>query len=171
MDIERKFRPTICADVRHLPLRDDVIFDVALASPPCNCFSIAGVWRHWKPGKIPNPETVIAINLIQDTLDWMKCHARKYLLENPMGMARDRIVLGKPYMTLNLSDYGTKWKKRTDFWGNIILPLIEARRGWEKTPKGSNLGVAAVRDPAKRALLPFKLSETILEAVSAEGDQ
>ena len=165
VDIERRFKPTICADVMTLPLREDFKADVGLASPPCDKMSIASVSHHWTDKK-PNPATMPTIRLFHHVRDWLEAHCEKHLRENPMGMARNESVYGKPMMTLNLSDYGTKWKKRTDFWGNIMLPMIDGRRDWEPAPRGSNGGVQGVRDPAKRALLPYALSRAIFEAVS-----
>lgn len=168
VDIERKFRPTIQANVMNLPFREDLMADVVLASPPCQTMSVASVSRHWISPQEPCPETIQAITLFHHIRDWMKTHARKHLRENPMGMARNKIVYGRPDMTLNLSDFGTVWKKRTDFWGNIMLGLIPARRDWEPAPRGSKGGVQGVRDPAKRALLPYGLSQAILQAVESD---
>src|SRR4030042_52264 len=41
IDIEKKFKPTIQADVCHLPLKENLQPDVLLASPPCTHFSVA----------------------------------------------------------------------------------------------------------------------------------
>jgi len=39
VDIEHTFHPTICSDVKHLPLKPFPRFDVILAAPPCEEFS------------------------------------------------------------------------------------------------------------------------------------
>jgi len=41
IDVNPKFRPTIVADVRYLPLREDLHPELLVASPPCEHFSIA----------------------------------------------------------------------------------------------------------------------------------
>jgi hypothetical protein len=41
IDVEKKHRPTIVADVRYLPLRENLEPDVLVMSPPCQRFSIA----------------------------------------------------------------------------------------------------------------------------------
>ena len=55
VDIEPKFKPNMTADILNLSAQDfpkvSSGWDVILASPPCNAFSVASVYRHWKDGK------------------------------------------------------------------------------------------------------------------------
>jgi site-specific DNA-cytosine methylase len=65
LDIEPKFKPDICKDILEVNSIDELgQFDVILASPPCEVFSIAAVWlKHWQKdstGKyLPNDERAI----------------------------------------------------------------------------------------------------------------
>ena len=43
VDIEAGFRPSIRADIRHLPIKSSARFDVILASPPCDEFAKASM--------------------------------------------------------------------------------------------------------------------------------
>lgn len=50
LDIDRKVRPTIIADIHHLPLRKGLKPRLCHASPPCTYISKARRWRWgWNP--------------------------------------------------------------------------------------------------------------------------
>jgi len=156
VDIEPKFKPTICVDVMNLKpsdLESYGHFDVILASPPCNCFSIASVYRHWKNKRPIDDKTVQAIKLVGHTIYLiLSLNPRFWILENPMGMMRN--VLGKPSVTTyfaswqNWSEYD--WTKKafhdkrkpclkpTDLWG--VLPNVQWKKPkeWIKSPRGSH---------------------------------
>ena len=177
IDIERAFKPTIVADVQNLPIRSDLQPRLVLYSPPCNCFSIASVYRHWKNGK-PNPETVKAIQLVKNGLKEIKrLNPQYWLMENPMGMLRT--VMGKPPHTIRQSDYGSPHKKLTDLWGNVPFRMLSAMRPWLAAPRGDHRFSVqgrpwssveeAIKGPnrsALRAKWPLGLSRAVMEAVA-----
>jgi site-specific DNA-cytosine methylase len=172
LEIEKKFKPTILADVRHLPLRPNLQPDCLLASPPCERFSIA--CRTWpKMGLMKAMEIVGACF---EAVAYLK--PKKWLVENPMG--RLRWFLGKPPMTVRLVDYGAPYEKKTDLWGNIILPMLLEKKEakfWvlqEGTMHKNQVSKPTVNyfihgtsgsgnGKAKRAEMPFGLSQAILE--------
>lgn len=151
IDINPKVRPTIVADVRYLPLRQNLEPDVLLASPPCERFSVGN--RAWP--KIGIKRAMETVGAVFEAVAWLK--PKYWLVENPMG--RLRWFLGTPQQTLRLCDYGAPWKKLTDLWGNISLPLIKAQHRPITTVSN------AARDPLKRAFLPHGFSEAVKEAV------
>lgn len=91
VDIEKKFNPTICKDIMQVTPNDfnGYKFDVILASPPCNCFSVASVYHHWdKDTKMPKDQaTYESIKLVGHTIDLiLNLFPRWWILENPRGM-------------------------------------------------------------------------------------
>ncbi len=144
-------------------------FRFVLASPPCNCFSIASVYVHWENRKPKDEATLQAIDLVHRIQSEIKrLNPKWWLLENPMGMLRT--VIGRPPHTIRLSDYGARYKKPTDLWGTVPFPLLGEMHDWEKAPRGTKCGLMAkeIRNPAQRALMPYGLSQAILEAVESK---
>jgi hypothetical protein len=95
---------------------------------------------------------------------------KRWLLENPMG--RLRWFLGKPEMTLRLCDFGAPWQKKTDFWGNVPLGLVDGVkaprlyvRPMAKGSSRSPLVWVGGYNKAQRSFLPRGLSEAILNAL------
>jgi hypothetical protein len=175
VDIDPKFKPTICRDITKLsieelesylpsPLRLHWNPFVVLASPPCERFSVAS--HAW-----PKVGIQKALEMVGACLEIVaKMKPDKWLLENPMG--RLRWILGSPSMTLRLSDFGSQYRKLTDFWGNIPIPMVEGMRqhtayvanrmpGFNRLPRPTN-------DASKKALMPYGLSQAVLEAVSMD---
>jgi len=163
IDIARKFKPTIIADVCHLPLRQNLQPDVLLASPPCERFSIA---CHSFP-KIGIKKAMELVGACFEAVAYLK--PKHWLIENPMG--RLRWFLGKPPMTIRLCDYGTPYKKLTDLWGNIALPMLKYQRKHtayvcvESKMNAKQPLPVATHNRMEKAKLPFGLSNTILEKV------
>ena len=148
VDNLEKFNPTICKDIMDCSISDFskwCPFDVILASPPCNCFSVASVYRHWdKETHMPKDRaTYESITLVGHTIKLiLRMFPRFWILENPRGMMRN--VLGPPAKTTYFAAWGD-WKlKPTDLWGR--LPNVEWRkpRKWEKAPRGSKKGVQGI---------------------------
>lgn len=189
VDIERKFKPTVCADVRFLPLRDNLEPDVLLASPPCERFSIA--CHTW-----PKVGLMKAMELVGACFEAVaRLKPKEWMIENPMG--RLRWFLGTPKQTIRLCDYGAPYQKKTDLWGTINLPLLMQTREAQfymfhqtdihaKNPKPlartqfvfskrtgkryrqsqSPLIWMSGHNKVARALMPRGLSEAVFEAVS-----
>jgi len=176
---DEQFNPDIHADIWNVYPSDLPDADVIMASPPCKQFSIAGNHDHWN-GQEPTADAAKdAVGLVHHTLGLIEAiQPRYWFLENPRG--RMRYVLGDPEGTVHYCQYGKEYKKPTDLWGNHPV-LMEYRKC--RMPAGSgchvrnaaNDGSAAVasmdRDPAKRAKVPYKLSESILRAVDGTHPQ
>jgi len=193
VDIDSRFNPTICVDVRVLVpayFHSFGPFDIILASPPCNCFSVASVYRHWnKATKRPKDlATIDAIGLVAHTI-WLILNLtpRWWILENPRGMMRR--VLGKPAITTSFAAWQTdrerdelysswgvndkSWKyiKPTDLWG-VFPDHIKWGRGKPKdyirASRGSRLGIQEQNDRAMRSKIPYALSLAVCSACEAE---
>src|SRR4029077_2812106 len=86
IDIDRSFRPTIQADVKHLPLRSGLRPDLVIFCPPCQCFSVASITHYWNRDRTPKPKTKEAINLVRKGLEELRrLNPRYWIMENPMG--------------------------------------------------------------------------------------
>lgn len=177
LDIEQEFKPLVCADIRKVEFPSlpplDRGFDVVLASPPCEMFSLARAWHGWPPEKVAEALGVVAatFKLIA------QIRPRYWVVENPRGFLRKYI--GRPKETIFLCSYGLEFKKPTDLWGKYpgrlrkpCAPHVESPRGEVKIKKpdgttyvGTRGGAMMVftsgftRDSkALRAKLPYGLS-------------
>lgn len=170
VDIEPKFKPSVVADIRNLssqslPLAGE--WDVVLASPPCQAFSIAAVYRHYK-GHIPDQHVSHGLGLVACTLRLIaEFKPRYWVMENPCGMLRT--FIGKPRETIYQCSFGAPWKKPTDLWGVWPGVLKRPCAPHQKAPRGSGSGVNSshITDPAIRAKLPCGLGEELTRRIEA----
>ncbi|MDG6949179.1 MAG: DNA cytosine methyltransferase [Nitrososphaerota archaeon] len=139
---------------------------VVIASPPCERFSLAN--SSW-----PRPGIGKALQVVGGCLEAIIALKPKYwALENPK--ARLRWFLGAPPHSIRLSDYGHKTPinrnrrpyKLTDVWGNIPFKMLLQTNVIEIARYGVPFGNKEGR--AKRARMPYGLSQAILEAVDPE---
>lgn len=172
VDNDARFHPTILANVQDLRFPGlppiDRPFDLVLASPPCQAFSVAALQHHHKD-HIPDQHVSEALGLVATTLRLIaEVRPRWWVLENPRGMLRT--YLGKPKETVFLCAYGSPWMKPTDLWGRYPGHLARPCAPHESAPRGSNNnGVQGVRDPALRAKLPIGLGAELLRRMRDTG--
>ena len=170
VDINPKFKPDIVKDIWDFTMFDLPSSwwhgtDVILASPPCNCFSMLAVYRHWKKG-IPNEETINAINLVKRTLKLIsELNPRYWVLENPMGMLRTLSFMKHYHHRLiTQCQYGERKMKPTDLWGRFPLTFSARRcknnsKCHDRTPRGSHeTGTQSIKTAEDRALIPYGLA-------------
>lgn len=168
VDIEQKFKPTICKNIMELTINDFNGFkpDIILASPPCNCFSPMSIPRYWKDGQ-PGDEAKESIRLVHHTLGLIfELHPKFWFLENPMGMLRT--VIGNPPVRVFYAQYGEDRLKPTDVWGRHpdgfkeIQITDKSLLDYTPCPRGSKIGgTQGMKNAEVRAKIPYKLSETI----------
>ena len=166
IDNEARFNPDMCADIGKLNPGDiPMIPDVILASPPCECFSVASIGYHWREG-IADNKTLNAIRLVENTLHIIYTFLPKFwFLENPRAMLRT--IIGNPPVTVYFAQYGENRLKPTDIWGRhpkgfkdmqiTDKTLLE----YEKAPRGSRTGTQGIKTREDRAKIPYQLSLTI----------
>jgi hypothetical protein len=165
IDIMRKFKPTIIADVCHLPLKENLEPDVLLASPPCQHFSLACC-------QFPRKGIQEALHIVGacfEAVTFLK--PKKWLIENPR--ARLRHLIGKPKQTIRYSDYDMDYptQKPTDIWGNIFLPMVKGERkvirihGLNYLQRLHLFAYMYPKKDSKRAKIPIGVSEAVLEGV------
>ena len=185
VDIEGKFNPTITKDIMLCTIEDFkqyLPFDLVLASPPCNCFSVASIYRHWKDGQPKDEQTRQSIRLVQHTFDLIKeINPKWWLVENPRGMLRT--VIGKPNYEITQCQYGRSIMKPTDLWGKLPASFIPKRckngaSCHERASRGSRKGVQGINNSFSnlgskgkelRAKIPYGLSLEVCKY--CEGDE
>ena len=187
VDMEERFKPTFVRDMNDVEdLKEFGTFDVILASPPCNCFSIAAVYRHWdkNTGLPKDIKTYDAVKLTIHTIQLIElANPKFYIIENPRGMMRK--VLGTPALTTTFAAWQSEKErietikafhdkrkpalKPTDLWGRLP-PSFKNQQPteWASAPRGSSLGTQGLKDSAMRAKIPYGLSLAMCEA--AERD-
>lgn len=168
LDFEEKFKPDICADILTVKAEDLLKYgkpDVILASPPCNCFSMLSVYRHWKDGKPIDDETLKAIEILKHTLKLIEELKPTYwVIENPVGMMRTLPFMKKyHHRVITQCQYGERKMKPTDLWGKFPY-WFSARRCYnrdkchDRTPRGSHEnGTQSIKTPELRAKIPYQL--------------
>ena len=166
IELDKKFKPTICADIRYLPLKANLKPKAILASPPCNHFSFACL-------QFPRVGVKLALEIVGacfEAVAYLK--PDKWIIENPRG--RLRHILGKPKQTIRYSDYDKeiKWMKTTDFWGNIMFPMSKGQRIMQHTTGLTHLErlrlfPANKKLSAERAKVPMGVSLAIKESIES----
>lgn len=193
VDNEARFNPTVCNDIMKVHAKPLEMmyghFDVILASPPCNCFSVMSISRHWNINKTPKDQaTIDSIELVGHTIELiLGLHPRFWILENPRGMMRN--VLGMPSVTtyfgswldketldLMKSKSGEKHfhknyfvLKPTDLWGVLPKSVDWSKpTKWVKASRGARTGTQGVKRAELRALIPYGLSLVVCIACEKE---
>lgn len=189
VDVEPKFKPTICADVTTMTVQDiekvlrlgslgAYSLVVVVASPPCERFSLAAFGR----GNVVWPGAGIkkALEIVGACLELIhEIQPDGWALENPT--ARLRWILGRPTIEVSYQDFGGKHYKPTDIWASIAIPLLEGVRrrkvNWLNVPGYAEATPVQRRrmrhrawaeetgEAPERAKIPRALSQAILEAV------
>jgi site-specific DNA-cytosine methylase len=152
--------------------------DFIWASPPCQKFSVASLWKYWAKGangSIPkHPAVFEAIDLIKHTISLMDELKPTYgwLMENPRGMLRKQdFMQDLPRWTVTYCQYGDTRMKPTDVWGTI--------QGWtprnmckpratchESSPAGTNAGgTGKLKNARLRSMIPYQLGEEICNLI------
>ena len=153
--------------------------DFIWASPPCQKFSVASLWKYWAKGpngSIPkHPAVFEAIALIKHTINLMDELKPTYgwLMENPRGMLRKQDFMQElPRWTVTYCQYGDTRMKPTDVWGTIQgwtpRPMCKPRATChESSPAGTNAGgTGKLKNARLRSMIPFQLGEEILNTLT-----
>ena len=151
-------------------------WDIVLASPPCECFSVASIGHHWTGGhRAYEPKTergLEALKLAAHTFDLVpKVGAKAWIIENPRGLMR-KMLFAQPLqrVTVWFCRYGDEAAKPTDLWlggaaqGFMFQP--ECHNGnpdHQAAPRGSKTGTQGKKGAARRAVIPYELSLSMCE--------
>ena len=190
-DIDPRFRVTVLKDVLELR-REDLPFtdfDIVLASPPCEGFTVMNIGKNWtKPTEDPpnapkTPLAEMALRLVQRTRQIVDVlEPRWFIIENPRAKLRRMPIMDDvERRTVWYCHLGETTAKPTDLFGrfpeHLLLPgechnqkadhpddcccrdHTSAPRG-SRTP-GSIQGVSGPNADAVRAEIPYGLSELV----------
>lgn len=147
--------------------------DFIWASPPCQKFSVASLWKYWAKspnGPIPkHPSVYEAIDLIKHTLKLIEeLNPKAWVLENPRGMLRKQNFMNDyPRRTITYCQYGDVRMKPTDIWGVIegweSRPMCKPKATChESSPAGTNAGgTGKLRNARLRSMIPYALGQEI----------
>ena len=124
--------------------------DVIVASPPCTEFSTAD-WR--KDRETLEPDMTI-VRACLDIIDYIK--PTWWVLENVKGACRFFI----PIIGHHRQAVGNKQCPQFYLWGNF--PLLSMKPHWKHSKSD-------IRDPQKRALIPFELSFQLKRAIEQQA--
>lgn len=170
VDIDPRFKPTIVADVRHLPLRPFHV-DVLWASPPCQEFSRSGLPWLLNKGPLPDPDMSI-VEAVKRFVIELK--PRFWMVEN--------VRNSRKWITPIL---GPIWYRSSGhfLWGK--LPGLIPQTGPTKGAWGRRNGSGDYRDewrpkesygpskdrPALRAKIPYEIGLAICRAVERKAEE
>lgn len=116
IDIDPKVKPSIVADISHLPLKPKLKPRLLWASPPCKHFSNARLSNR-RYGTAFNPcgfaDSLRLVASIYDAIDYLQ--PITWIIENPHGYLR--CFLGNPTIQIEYSTPNNP-HKRTDLWSN-----------------------------------------------------
>jgi hypothetical protein len=151
--------------------------DFVWASPPCQKFSVASLWKYWEKtpnGSIPkHPSVYESIDLIKHTLKLIQdLEPKGWLLENPRGMLRKQDFMAEyPRVTVTYCQYGDTRMKPTDIWGVVPgwnpRPICKPKAPChESSPAGTNAGgTGKLKNARLRSMIPYQLGAEICEAL------
>ena len=153
--------------------------DFIWASPPCQKFSVASLWKYWAMGEdgkcVPKHDAVYeAIDLIKHTIKLCQDLNPTYgwLMENPRGMLRKQDFMQEHKRhTVTYCQYGDTRMKPTDVWGTITWtprPMCKPRGTChESSPAGTNAGgTGKLKNARLRSMIPYELGKEIMEQIT-----
>lgn len=138
LDMEARFGCTVTADILDVASLDELPgapFDIVLASPPCESFSVLTIGRNWtgphdRPRHAPKtPKARLALEIVETTRTLIEAHAPSFfLIENPVAKLRKLPALaGLERRTVTYCRLGEPFRKPTDLWGgfppSLVLPV------------------------------------------------
>lgn len=191
IDHDPSFNATLTADIRDVDvgivasLFGGYLPDVVLASPPCTCFSVASIGRHWfgdRNSKAPKSEAAVeAIEIVTHIRDLIiATGARYWVMENPRGVLRKLPVVADLFRTtISYCRYGESRMKPTDIWMSekmfeIWTPRPMCHNGnpdHDYAPRGSRTGTQGLKNAALRSLIPLELAEEIRDVILSDSNK
>ena len=178
IDADPETNPDICADVCDITTEKiGRNWDLILASPPCQAFSVMSCYHHWtstEPRVAKTEKAEKALQIVHHIWDLIEeIDPTFWFIENPQAMMR------KLWKLPNQVTYFSSWsgsdnkerrpKKTTDIWckAPASMPWPEPRR-WEIAPRGENRGLQGQPKGLRRAKIPWGLSFTVCIHAEAE---
>jgi Site-specific DNA methylase len=187
LDLDPRFHPDIQADILEVEFAELAArgpYEIVLASPPCEGFTVMNISKNWTgPEDEPPhmPKSLLAqqaLRIVRQTVNLIYyLDPQFWVIENPRAKLRKLpIMTGLERRTVTYCQYGDTNMKPTDLWGGFPPSLelhppcnngdpchTSAPRG-SKTP-GSTQGK---KGGAERAVIPYELAHAV--CLAAEHD-
>jgi hypothetical protein len=181
-DIDPIFDCTITGDFLDPKVRETLMmfgpFDIVLASPPCEAFSVASIGTHWGGGKgayVPKTERAeLGIALLDATVEFCQSADTLFVIENPRGVMRKmESVQSLDRRTVTYCQYGQRNMKPTDLFSNAFHlwePRPPCKNGdscHDAAPRGAKTGTQGIKGYALRSKIPYELALDVCLAVES----
>lgn len=149
LDIDPRFGADFQMDILGLNALGQ--WDVVLASPPCETFSVMTIGHYWTGGigaYVPkNDKSRLGLALMNKAFELIdKSQPRYYVIENPRGVMR-KVAPRPPDFTTWYCRWGKNYAKPTDLWTNLRGDFPACRNNSKDhtpAPRGSRTGVQGV---------------------------
>ena len=195
VELNPKLDADLHADIADLSI-DDLFalfpsprIDVVIASPPCECFSVASIGAHWGGGsRAYEPKTERAkkaIRLVKHIVKLIEQSKAKYWwVENPVGVLRKLSIIPEAWnhSVIWYCKYGDSRAKPTDLWGSwpsTFTPRkpcknhrfdkngvrISNHCNHTSARRGAKTGTQGLKGAARRSFIPLELSNDVREAL------
>ncbi len=198
VELDESLPADLHADIATLEIDDlfalfpEPRIDAVIASPPCECFSVASIGHHWTGGsRAYEPKTeraVIAMELVRHTVKLiMQSHARFWWVENPRGVLRKLDIIPETWDHCEVwyCKYGDKRAKPTDLWGRWPHSFWRSTQGrtcyngatakgdchHEPAPRGSRTGTQGPLSYLERSAIPMRLASDVMESLLIEAGE
>lgn len=172
VELDPRFEAEIHGDIGQMSALDfPGEWDIVLASPPCECFSVASIGHHWQGGyRAYQPKTQNArdaYNLAAHTFFMVPAiRSKAWIIENPRGLMRKMMFTGhQQRTTIWFCRYGDTSAKPTDLWvggeARSFLFRPQCHNGnpdHQAAPRGAKTGTQGKKGAAARAVIPYELS-------------
>lgn len=180
VDWDKRFPSSLHIDI--MQLTADMILekfgrpDVVWIGFDCTTFSVAAIGHHRMKDPVTGcllPKTDkarMADEVDKHTLEVVRqLNPKLWFIENPVGGLRKMgFMRGLPRYTITYCQYGFPYRKATDIWTNHPDPKFKppCKNGdpcHVHAPRGSKLGLQAIKDKALRSAYPPELCEHIVD--------
>lgn len=177
VELEPHLEAEVHADILTLSAADlggRGAYDLVLASPPCEGFSVMNIGKNWHHDGQPKTDKArLALRLVEATLALIgELQPSYWVMENP----RDKLRVLPPVQhlerrTVTYCHYGERRMKPTDLWSDRWPPSLQleapCRNGdpcHVRAPRGSTTGTQGMGDYWQKSVVPYPLALAVTEA-------
>lgn len=153
VDIDRRFKPTYCMDVREFkPVKK---YNLIFASPPCTFFSKARDYLTTDEEREEGLSIAKACFRIAEKAEW-------YIVENPYWLySLQHYLKRKNHHVIDYCMYGYGYKKPTSVWTNIPMEFRRCIHKFNAHPSSKQQYCSK-----QRAKIPVSLAQHIYDVLN-----